>query len=195
MLSLQQPAECEDQTDEQIQEKIDMHGTYWLDECKYILTIMVHRKNPVFTGEVADLSAGPSRQELRQMEARRVEKERLVSADERERAVNVRVERRVDERIEARARELKVKESVAAESIIASKERRLENKLKLLEKHKEIYVRRHGSAKYEDMVDKLIEDILACGEDQNEEGKREETEEGKQEETEDEEEEDGIVPV
>ena len=113
LLSLQQPAECQEQTDEQIQEKIDSHGTYWLDECKYILTIMVHRKNPVFTGEVADLSAGPSRKELRQMEARRVEKERLVSADERERAVNVRVERRVEERIETRARELKVKESLS----------------------------------------------------------------------------------
>jgi hypothetical protein len=113
--------------------------------------------------------------------------ERQVSADERERSVNVRVDVRVEERIETHARELKVKESVAAESIIASKERRLENKLKLLEKHKETYVRRHGSAKYKDMVDKLIEAILTCGEDQNEEGKREETEE--------EEEEDGTVPV
>ena len=57
---------------------------------------MVHRKNPVFTGEVADLPAGPSRKELRQMEARRVAVERQVSADERERSVNVPVDRRVD---------------------------------------------------------------------------------------------------
>jgi hypothetical protein len=67
LLSLEQPTECQEQTDEQIQEQIDMHGTYWLDECKYILTIMVHRKNPRFTGEVADLPVGPSRKELRQM--------------------------------------------------------------------------------------------------------------------------------
>ena len=191
---LQQPAECQDQTDDQIQDKIDLQGTYWLDECAYILTIMVHRKNPVFTGEVADLSPGPTRNVLRQKEARRVEKDRQVYANERERAVSVRVDRRVDDRIEARARELKVKELVAAESITASKERRLENKLKLLEKHRDIYVRRHGSAKYEDAVDKLMEDILACGEDQNE-GKREETEEGKQSESEDEEEEGGMVPI
>lgn len=129
-ISLEQPAECQEQTDEEIQDQIDMHGTYWLDECPYILTIMVHRKNPIFTGEVADLPAGPSRKELRQMEARRVTVERQVSAHEQDRAVNVRVDARVDERIETRARELKVKESVAAESIIASKERRLENKLK-----------------------------------------------------------------
>jgi hypothetical protein len=39
MLSLEQPAKCQEQTDEQIQEQIDMHGTYWLDECIYILKI------------------------------------------------------------------------------------------------------------------------------------------------------------
>lgn len=43
------------------------------------------------------------------------------------------------------------------------------------------------------MVDKLIESILACGEEQNEEGKREENE--VEEETEMVEEEDGVVPV
>jgi hypothetical protein len=114
-----QKADCEGKTDEEIDEMIDGNemidgmGTYWLEDCKCILTIKVHRANSEFTFKVSDAPAGITRDKQHMNETQRLEKAQSEAAEEREEAVA--------SCVELRSRTLEAAESLAAERILCSK--------------------------------------------------------------------------
>jgi hypothetical protein len=76
-----QKADCEGKTDEEIDEMIDGMGTYWLEDCKYILTIKVHRSNSEFTAKVSDAHAGITHDKQHKNETQKLEKARSETAE------------------------------------------------------------------------------------------------------------------
>lgn len=131
-----------------------------IEDCKYILTIKVHRANSEFTAKVSDAPAGLTREKQRKKEAQRLEKTRAEAAEEREEAVA--------SRVELRSRTLEAAEKLASEKILSSKVKRESAKVKLiakkiatLERYKEIFVRKHGEEQYEEKMSALVDDLLA----------------------------------
>ena len=135
-------------------------STYWLEDCKYILTIKVHRANSEFTAKVSDAPAGITRDKQRKKETQRLEKAQSEAAEESEEAVA--------SRVELWSHTLEAAESLAAERILCSKVKRktakvklIEKKMAALEKHKGIFVKKHGEEVYEEKMSALVDNLLA----------------------------------
>lgn len=143
-----------------------INPTYWIEECRYILSVKVHRNNEQWTTNCADAPPGGNREEIRKKEASRVTTKRTEDARERDRAVETRVQ--------LQAHNIKIQEAMANESILSSMKKResatiknAQAKLKELEKHKDIFVRIHGEDKYEAKVNELLMALIGAGDDDN----------------------------
>ena len=89
-------------------------------------------------------------------------KKRAENAEERDRAVSTRAD--------IQTRNLEVQESLAREYVLKSKKKResatvknLEKKISMLEKHKDIYVKKYWEDGYEAKLGKLVDELLASG--------------------------------
>jgi hypothetical protein len=135
---------------------------FWIDDCKYILSVKVHRSTANWTVDCADAGPGGTRDKSREKEAKRVAAKRAEDAKERDRAV--------DTRVELQTRNLELQEGLVREFILSSKKKResasvnnLKKKLKMLEKHKSIFIKKDGEEAYEAKVAELLYALLAAG--------------------------------
>jgi hypothetical protein len=155
-----QPEDAEGKSEEEIDDMID--PTFWLDDCPYILSVKVHRSSTNWTVDCTDSGPGGKRDDVRKKEAARVAKKRAENAEERDRAVSTRAD--------IQTRNLEVQENLAREYVLKSKKKResatvknLEKKISMLEKHKDIYVKKYGEDGYEAKLGKLVDELLASG--------------------------------
>ena len=137
---------------------------FWIEDCKYILSMKVHRNTTNWTQDCADAGPGGTRDEIRLKEAKRVATRRADNAKERDRAVETRVE--------LQTRNLQIQEGLARESILSSRKKRecatvsnLKKKLKMIERHKGIFIKKNGEEAYEAKVDELLHALLTAGEE------------------------------
>ena len=142
--------------------------TYWLDDCEYILTLKVHKDNTEFSPDCADKPAGKTRNEQRATVSKRVESRRAEDREEREEAI--------ENRVAIRAAASQNNRELTKESILSSRQKRinasgknlerkikmLERKIKMMERHKDIFERKNGADWYEQKLSELLEALVDC---------------------------------
>ena len=170
---------------------------FWLEDCQYILAVMVHRDSGEWTQNCTDRCPGPTRDTIRKNASQR----KIVNRGE---------ESFLSEdsfaRIDARDLNPSDKEAMAKETILRSKKKRerqsvkneeiktkneertiknTERKLKMLEKMKNEYVKHNGEDAYEEKRIKLLQILIDAGDekDDNDESKTAGTDDDNEDET------------
>eukprot|EP01082_Thalassiosira_pseudonana_P012851 g11524.t1 g11524 contig57:9464-10532(-) len=177
------PDEVKDKTDLEIDEMISHSPMFWLEDCEYILAVMVHRNSGEWTQNCTERCPGPTRDTIRKNGSQRKVQRKVVNRGE---------ESFLSEdsfaRIDARELNPSDKEAMAKETILRSKKKRerqsvkneeiktkneertiknTERKLKMLEKMKNEYVKHNGEDAYQEKRMKLLQILIDAGDEKD----------------------------
>lgn len=151
---LEQADRCEGLTDADIDCVIP--DDYWLTQCKYALTVKVHRSNECFIKKPADAPAGDSRKVIRKKDRDRMAVTRREDAEQCEASINARTQ--------SQMRDLKMKEKLADEALQRSMMKRqteaiknCERQLNMLGKMKEDFIELNGEDAYKEKLRDLMQ--------------------------------------
>jgi hypothetical protein len=132
-----------------------IHSNFWINKCKYILSVKVHRNSTEWTTVCTDGGKSATREEQRSKEAARVMKKRAEDKAETERAVSA--------RIDYQSKSLQMQEAYASEAIKKSKLKRktaerknIQSTLKSLKEYKDIIIEDEGEEEYKRQVRELL---------------------------------------
>jgi hypothetical protein len=132
-----------------------IHGSFWINKCKYILSVKVHRTSNEWTTICTDGGKSATRDEQRSKEAARASKKRAEDKAETERAVSA--------RIDYQSKSLQMQEVYAKEAIKKSKLKRktaerknIQSTLKSLKEYKDIIIEDEGEEEYKRQVRELL---------------------------------------
>ena len=132
----------------------------------YILTIKVHRHNTCFLKKCTGVKVGGTHNDVRRKSEKRLEAKQAEAAVEQDTAVQVRVQLQ-QHTLQMQEKRLELDLMMGRESILSSRTKRetaaVENKrkqLKLLQKHKDVYVHKFGQDAYDEKVGELLESVV-----------------------------------
>lgn len=154
-----QPKECNGLDSDDIDAIIPKGFWLYHKACTHILSVKVHRKNQDVITVPAAAPPEMTRKEQRQMKTLKLQKQRKLAAEERDAAVAVRAD--------LKAKEHKIREAMARESILSSRKKRetatiknASKKLKMLKMTKDIFIEKHGEDAWKEEVNKCMMEML-----------------------------------
>lgn len=132
---------------------------YWLNKCKYALTVKVHQRNECFMKQPAEAPPGGSRKQIRKNDTERKAALRAADAAARQESINVRTQ--------SELRNLETKEKLVEENIHRSMMKRVKDtiknyqtQLKLLREMKEDYIEINGDEAYKSQLKDLMDGLF-----------------------------------
>jgi hypothetical protein len=134
---------------------------FWLSkDCKYMLSVEVHRKCSEWTTDCADAGPGQPRTAQRAREAARTAKVRAEDKQEKERAI--------ESRVEYQAKSLQLQEAYTNQAIQKSKvkimtaeRKHIESQLRNLKANKDSFVMFEGEEAYHKKVHELVKALFS----------------------------------